>query len=378
MTYLHEVVDEGELHDLIYDGMITRRSHPDFLNLEIYNYTAAAQYSGLLKESETARVCRGLIVDTTTGKIVARPFAKFFNFGELDNIDLSEKYWVTDKLDGSLGIGYLKPHNDHPDPLRRWQIATRGSFTSEQALWANEKIKDTPQYFSCFPRDYTPLFEIIYPGNRIVLDYGDEERITLLGMVNNETGTFIPYVEHEKITVGWPLGVNVPLYEQPMTLAEALNLPDRKNAEGLVLVNKITGDLIKLKQDDYVQLHKIIFNLSTVAIWEALSTNAFDDFILNIPDEVFPEVKKTADSLYEQYLTVLKESAGVHHRILKESQIEGQLDRKTYATKLLNLDYEHYGICFRLLDKKDTHELAWKAVKPKHEIIVRMKDEENE
>ena len=37
-------------------------------------------------------------------------------------------------------------------------------------------------------REYTYLFEIIYPSNRIVVDYGSSRRLVLLAAVHTQTG----------------------------------------------------------------------------------------------------------------------------------------------------------------------------------------------
>jgi len=54
---------------------------------------------------EIRRECRGLIFDTETGKLISRPYHKFFNVGEkeetqLNKINLHEPHVVLEKLDG--------------------------------------------------------------------------------------------------------------------------------------------------------------------------------------------------------------------------------------------------------------------------------------
>lgn len=69
-------------------------------------------------------------------------------------------------------------------------IATRGSFTSEQAGHA------TAVLHTCYPRFEPPegltvLFEIVYPGNRIIVDYCDTDDLVLLGAVDTATGDYV-------------------------------------------------------------------------------------------------------------------------------------------------------------------------------------------
>ena len=96
---------------------------------------------------------------------------------------------VFEKLDGSLGILYWL--NNLP------YIATRGSFESEQARHATEILHGRYQHtFSSMDTNKTYLFEIIYPENRIVVDYGEMDDLILLTVIDNQTG-------HESIEPAW-------------------------------------------------------------------------------------------------------------------------------------------------------------------------------
>src|SRR5271156_1066714 len=117
------------------DGFVGCQYHPT-LPLRIYNYTHLAQYDGKAWGDGTIDYCRGLIVDNEDN-IIARPFKKFHNLNTasmpetlVENLPL-ELPEITKKMDGSLGIWY-------PDGTPAGAIATRGSFTSPQALWATK------------------------------------------------------------------------------------------------------------------------------------------------------------------------------------------------------------------------------------------------
>lgn len=145
----------SEIKPHIESGLVSEQSHPENPDIRIFNYTQKCQFS---KEwNDVTRACRGLILNVKTGEIVANPFPKFFNYGEVDVKIPAEKPIVIEKMDGSLGILYWL----HGDPY----IATRGSFVSEQALWATKWFRENcdPDKFN---QDYTFLFEIIYPANR--------------------------------------------------------------------------------------------------------------------------------------------------------------------------------------------------------------------
>ena len=143
--------------------------------LLILNYTNKCQFDRLW--DEITMICRGLIVDNDWN-IIARPFTKFFNLGELTEALPYKKFNVYEKLDGSLGILYWI--NNIPF------IATRGSFESEQAIKGTEML--FKYQLDILDKNYTYLFEIIYPDNKIVVDYGTEEKLVLLAKIHTETG----------------------------------------------------------------------------------------------------------------------------------------------------------------------------------------------
>ena len=181
-----EIISLDKIREYIKSGLIKENIHPDNENIRIYNYTHECQFDR--KWDEVTTTCRGLIMNILTGKIIARPFPKFFNLQE--HLDVfkkelpTEEPIITEKVDGSLGIlywlktkklclrcGSLESENcinneEHEFSMLPW-IATRGSFTSDQAIWATGWFRRNVDY-SNLPKDITLLFEIIYKENRIV------------------------------------------------------------------------------------------------------------------------------------------------------------------------------------------------------------------
>src|ERR1700683_3484778 len=168
---LNNLIEPGLLDDMLEQGYIRQQFHPGE-PLAILNYTEKAQFDRVWNDA--TRQCRGLLYKVFGQEVVARPFPKFFNYGEED---VHHSYYhtpvtVTDKLDGSLGILYPVGHYG-------WAIATRGSFTSPQALHGTAKLQEYLKTWE--PADgSTYLFEIIYPANRIVCNYYDTDDLFLL------------------------------------------------------------------------------------------------------------------------------------------------------------------------------------------------------
>ncbi|MEU4513212.1 RNA ligase [Nonomuraea wenchangensis] len=261
--HLHDLIDPDDLLAEIHAGYVHEQTHPT-LPLKILNYTNKTQAER--EWNAVTKQCRGLIVDSRTGEIIARPWAKFFTYGDpnADVIDMSAPADVIDKVDGSLGIL-------HPTP-DGWAVATRGSFTSPQAIHATRLLRARYGEFEP-PSGMTVLVEIVYPGNRIVCDYDGVDDLFLLGAVDIATG----YAVGPDWVSGWP-GPSATVF-QARTLAEALAMPPRPGAEGLVVRMLDTGHLVKIKQDDYLALHAVLTRTSARTLWEYLAVNACQHLI---------------------------------------------------------------------------------------------------
>lgn len=349
-THLSDLVSLHALAASVADGYVRVRTHPDDDRLRILNYTEKAQYENVW--TRETKVCRGLIVDDSDA-VLARPWAKFFNYGQHaeGSLDLQAEVEVTDKLDGSLGILYPAPDG--------WAIATRGSFASEQALHATQILRDRYPMFR--PVDgWTYLFEIVYPANRIVVDYGSLDDLVLLGAVRIDDGqTFGPLD-----VPAWP-GPRTTSFAHP-TLAAALTLPPRPNAEGIVVRFRDTGLMVKVKQDDYVALHRLVTGLSERSVWEHLVEHDgdYDELLGAIPDEFHGWVRERAGALIDQHTAISRDARNAHLRLLGDDPWADPPTRKEYALAVRDRFPALAPYCFQLLDGRDPSPAIWKSLRP--------------
>lgn len=263
--HLHDLLDETALRAALADGFVRARRHPT-LPLTIFNYTEKTAYSKAW--TPVTLQCRGLVADDD-GLVVARPWGTFFNHGEGDGVlPAGEPVEVTDKQDGSLGILYPTPDG--------WAVATRGSFDSEQARHATAVLR--ARYGGWTPAPgWTVLVEIVYPANRIVLSYDGLDDLVLLGAVETATGRTSGVAGVQAGPSPWPGPVTSTF--PAATLAEALALPPRANAEGVVVRFVESDLLVKIKQADYVALHRLITGTSARSLWEHLAVDACRELV---------------------------------------------------------------------------------------------------
>lgn len=287
---INTIMDINKLNDYIEKKYVTAREHPDNPNIVIINYTNRAMYSRVW--DEVTMNARGLIFNRETNEVLARPWKKFFNHNqpEAPSFDSFGEVEVTDKMDGSLIIGYRMN-----DELR---LSTKGSFDSEMSTVAEDIMKSHTQNFD---DDITPLFEVIYPQNQIVVDYGDTRDLFLLGGVSMSTGEYIGAYD-----------ARLESYDGPRTkvftmntLGEALHMPPRDGAEGVVVRDVNNGNMMKIKQEDYIELHRVVTQVTGLTIWRALSSGNVDDIIDRCPDELFNEVDAVMNNYKQKYQDIM-------------------------------------------------------------------------
>lgn len=349
-TLLVDVIDPDEYAAAVASGYIKVRTHPS-LPYHIHNYTEACVWEQAWGEATMA--CRGLVTHADTGEIIARPFGKFFNHNQpgAPEIGLDDDVVVTDKADGSLAI--LVPLPGDAGHL----IATRGSFTSDQAIWATDFYART--YADRFTPNpgWTYLFEAVYPDNRVVLDYGELEALILIGAVDIATGRSVHVMEAAE---GWP-GQTVEVLPHA-TLREALQATPRANAEGLVVWHPQSDTRVKIKQEDYLRLHRIVFGLTTLSVWEALAAEQDPEAAFaGIPDEWHSWLKHTAADLRAQHTQVCDEAAQAYQHVIAD--LPDRWNRKDFA--LVAARHPMRSMLFLLLDGKDISGPAWRAIRPR-------------
>lgn len=340
MIKLNEILNINQVEQEILDGYVNRRTHPEFPNLAILNYAEKTAYED--HWNDVTLTCRGLIYDMDSLEVLARPFPKFFNWGDerhVVDVDLDAPIiGAFDKVDGSLGIGYVRPDG-------KAAIATRGSFESEQATHATERLsEDEAAYIQgAFSWNHTALYEIIFPENRIVLDYGDRDEMVPLGTVRIDTGECYP---------------NHRLASKALTLREVLALPVRENAEGYVIwLDPFTA--VKLKQDDYVALHKIVTGLNRKSVWRALMEGTFAELIEQLPDEFYKWAEEVEDELGIEFMDYMEAAEWA----AREVQDKGT--RKDQALWIVeNIEPDHRGLVFALLDGKNIEQAIWRKLEP--------------
>lgn len=361
---LSELVGPEDLNAALTLGLVSARTSDDGA-LTIYNYTDSAMYTPGAWDNPAVRQCRGVIVDAS-GQVIARPWAKFFNHGQTEAgvLDLAAPVEVTDKMDGSLGVLYL-------DAAGRPSVATRGSFTSDQAIHATAVLRE--RYgMTRIDQPLTVLVEIIYPGNRIVCDYGDLDDLVLLGSVGIETGHYFG-PEVTRHATGWlgPVTTTMPY----RSLLDALAAPPRPGAEGMCVRYLDRPQIVKIKQEDYVALHRIVTGLSERTVWETMcARKPHTDLLDGLPDELHPWVVSVWDRIAGEAEQILGAVGAAYTDVVETLGPEGTWARGDFAAQA-KARPPLTPYLFQMLDGRDPYPAILKTLRPHGDTRARARSE---
>lgn len=307
-------------------------------SLRLYVYTPKCEQKSAW--SPACLIARGLILDIKNKKLVATPFWKFFNdfedeksldkaldmaarsnaacssgAGSSDSTESSDSAGgsgcgvsgssvggvrVSEKMDGSLGIVFFH--------AQKWRVATKGSFHSPQAVFGAAYLEE---HFdtSRLVKGTTYLGELIYPANRIVIPYGEEQRgITWLAAFHESGREYgLDRLRAEIMAAvkvggrvedgggggssggrgGPPAGAGGDGVHQVVkfagqrafqTLSELKHSADALpwTSEGFVVLLEGLGFRAKLKGKNYLEVHKIKSQITPHGIWTCVRGLLFD------------------------------------------------------------------------------------------------------
>ncbi|VVC06115.1 RNA ligase [uncultured archaeon] len=365
LTFLHDIMDTEKLETLIKEGYISRNLHGKF-PLAVLNYTPQAQYDEKLVWGNELNFSRGLIYRTDTQEIIARPYTKFWNFSDTRHPETMpenlphEIPLFLDKVDGSLAIFF------------EWEgiiyVSTRGSFHSEQAEWATRYIHRKYPRLK-LPKGDTPLGEIIYKENHIVVNY-DWEGVMIHGIVNIATGR-----ERSRDEVkAYSRAMNLPIVKEFKTSLDSALKEDIDNREGYVLTFPSTGLKVKVKFENYKKLFKFFTGINVHFIWESMRNNENSIIESWLEDKSIPPtfkewLKEKRKILLLKYDDIFSETEEIFYSLPDIDEIikmQTPLPRNVRKNLAMEISSHRVSkLLFLMLDGKDFSQDIWKMIEPK-------------
>ena len=271
--------------------------------------------------NEIVRECRGLIIDKNLVPVCA-PFYKFGNYGEpyADNIDWSTAK-VEEKIDGSL----IKVWNYGG----KWIVSTNATIFADKAKIGSEDenmsntvynnygklfeaaaVKSGLDFNSLNPQ-YTYMFELVSPYNRVVVPYESID-IYHIGTRDN--------ISLKELEVD--IGVKKPKTYQCNNLDDLIEMASKlRYCEEGYVVKDANYKRIKVKSPAYVAVSNLISGMNEKSMLELLRKNEADEFLTYFPEYKLDieNLKRKIDSLVEYLNSVIQEKiAPIHYETRKD------------------------------------------------------------
>jgi hypothetical protein len=318
-------------------GLLKCNKHPMY-DLCIWNYSEKVQYN---KEwDDITLMTRGLITDID-GNIVSRNFSKFFNLEEYNqeyvNINsdpFKDNFKVYEKLDGSLGILFY---------YNEWIFCTRGSFTSVQSI-QGKSILDKKIDYSLLDKSLTYTFEIIYPLNRIVVDYDITEDVIFLSAFE-KNGKERHDIRQKFIS----LNLNV---VKEYTSKDPYLLKDEnvEGREGYVMVFE-NGERLKIKFENYIKLHRLVSNLSVQNAFDWIkSGKPISEIVELIPDEYHSWYNSIVNKVNDEYNRISTLCYNDYFNIRDKSYNEKNFNPNKRDFALIIKEHLYKTLLFKMYD----------------------------
>ena len=257
------------------------------------------------------RECRSIVINVVSDEIAILPFNKFFNINELDetNIDVvkermlnAKSIEITDKLDGSMQCGRF--YNNKIIMSGSKSLSVNDSWRLADGYKMLTTNENYVQMLAENP-DLTFIFEYLsYEDSHVVIYSEDDYGLHLIGVRNTITGELYSY--NVMLDYAKKYNVKTTTLFVDKTLDEIMDsLDDYKSNEKEGFVLNIDNFMVKIKYNDYVAMHKILSQISSInLIIKAIGDGIFDDFISKIPTSYRQRVLDVAKKIFK-YISLI-------------------------------------------------------------------------
>lgn len=197
------------------------------------------------------RECRGLIISSVTGKVLARRFHKFFNLNEIIELENINSDYSTlsdsiayEKLDGKLITPILRDDN-----ILIWATRRMRDLEVEEFITKSE-VDYVGFSLEIIGQNITPIFEYCTNQTPIGVIAYENTNLILTALRHNVTGEYISIENYRNNDYSIPIVKQIPHQTTSTFMSDVKNLI---NKEGVVIYTK-SGELLKLKSKWYMDM----------------------------------------------------------------------------------------------------------------------------
>lgn len=302
------------------------------------------------------------------GEPVSLSFKKFFNWGEQPDlaytpfsmtanggVELMEKIdgsaLIVSKYKGQL-IVRTRGTVDASDMENGFEIETLKAKYPRAFTFPDE---NGDEYFTA---PYSLIYEWVSPYNRIVLDYGLEPDIYLIGAINHDEYKLWPQDELDILAslllVKRPKRFNFASIQEMLEGVAAL-----KGEEGLCCYCNKGQDIRKVKSAWYLALHKMKSELGSfehlVDLYFAMGTPTYEEFAEHIKQNFDYEIGESIRGDISRIAGGMKEVRELIKAMEQKVETLRAVSRKDAAAIILQAygNTNRSGMAFKRLDNKE-------------------------
>jgi hypothetical protein len=307
------------------------------------------------------------------GNPVSLSFKKFFNLGEKPDLfptPPSLAYArLMEKLDGSTLI--FSKYKGNLVVRTRGTVDVRAQPNGNEVDFLLNKYPKFKAFLDSAQNTQSFIFEWTTPTNRIVLDYGDEPDMALIGMVYHDDYSMVSQAALDGLAQGMNL-------RRPKTYSYD-SIEDMKNAvsemrdkEGICLYYNNEQDILKIKSAHYLFLHRAKSEISSIdkvidvyMDWFMQTRQSDYDSFFNYLTEKFDfEIATMAHGHADKITKAMKDVIKIMDELFECADDCRHITRKDAASKILQ-EYGNVGraaIVFKILDNKPIEADEYKKI----------------
>jgi hypothetical protein len=296
------------------------------------------------------------------GELLSAGFAKFVNLGEASDIfpppSSLRNCSILTKLDGSLLISDVANGE--------WSFRTRGTFSST-TLGNNTDFEEMrakyPQLEDLHAKlpNHSVLCEITSPNQKIVIDYGPQVDIALIGIVNKEDYSYLTQSELDEIARKY--GLRRPERYEFNSIDDTLaEVKEWIGKEGVCLYYNGDQSIVKIKAAKYILLHywksDVANTEKLVDLWLSLGCPDYQGFYDTIATQFDWELAELCKGNISKISDAAKEMARIiegFNSFIEKNQLK-EVSRKLAAETIFasyGKESNRASYIFRILDGRE-------------------------
>lgn len=302
------------------------------------------------------------------GNPISLSFKKFFNMEEKPDLfptpSSLKDARLMEKLDGSTLI--FSKYKGNLIVRTRGTVDVRNQPNGSEVEYLLQKYSRFKQYLDSAQDSHSFLFEWMTPSNRIVLDYGSEPDMALIGMIYHDSYELVSQAALDMLAES--MGMRRPKtysYNSIEDLKKSVS--DMRDKEGVCMYYNNDQDILKIKSAHYLYLHRAKSEISSIdkvidvyIDWFmerhkiSHKNTGYPEFFEYLTEKFDYEIATMAQGHASRICDAMKEVKKIMDALVIFSFHRINIPRKQAAAEILQA-YGSTGrasIIFKMLDKK--------------------------